>query len=203
MGKHYQAWFDHAVVPAFTTYMSHPKRNIRAMVQIVATALQESTCRFRKQVPTGPARSYLQIETPTAMAAYRKDKYLGAELMNLNLSMTTLQKTGREAMLASAYMAQVVELNDIAAVLVGRAIMWLDPHPLPALGDHAGAWKFYNEFTWRPGKPHPELWPENYLEATEIVLLWAVANPSRAEEFKFTKDDLTLMRRYVIPYTGE
>lgn len=161
-------WFKHAILPAFTRYMSHPKQSVKAMVQIIATGLQESQVMFRKQVPSGPARGFLQIEPPTAIAAYDKDAYLRGELMNLRLNTTQLLPTNTTAARRN-YLANVCELNDPACVLIGRSIMWLDPSPIPEIGDVEGAWDFYALKTWRPGKPRPEHWWDNYMQAVNVV----------------------------------
>ena len=50
-----------------------------------------------------------------------------------------------------------------------RLLLWTDPAPLPALGAAVRAWAYYRR-NWRPGKPHPETWPEMYQNALSFVL---------------------------------
>lgn len=54
-----------------------------------------------------------------------------------------------------------LEHDDILAAAFARLILYADPSPLPDVGAIDLAWLYYLR-TWRPGKPHPAAWAENY-----------------------------------------
>jgi hypothetical protein len=54
-----------------------------------------------------------------------------------------------------------LESDDVLAAGVARLLLLTDPKRLPALGDAETAWDYYRR-NWRPRKPHPKRWPENY-----------------------------------------
>lgn len=61
-----------------------------------------------------------------------------------------------------------IENDDVLAAGLARLLLWSDPGRLPAVGDADAAWALYLR-TWRPGKPHPETWPELYARAVAEV----------------------------------
>jgi hypothetical protein len=61
-----------------------------------------------------------------------------------------------------------IEEDDVLAAAFARLLLWTDAGRLPALGDADGAWRLY-ERTWRPGRPHPETWPDFYRQALAYV----------------------------------
>jgi hypothetical protein len=52
------------------------------------------------------------------------------------------------------------------AVVMARALLWTDPHPLPE--DEGGAWALYMR-TWRPGKAKSRSWPDAWRLASDAV----------------------------------
>lgn len=134
-----------------------------AKLLLLAIAAQESRLQHRKQI-VGPARSYWQIEPPTAALVVSKWPVAAARLAELGIEVGYLERTARNNQPLD-YCSRVLEFCDLAALVIARGILWLEPRPLPELGDEAGAWTYYAERCWRPGKPHPELWPASYRQA--------------------------------------
>lgn len=130
-----------------------------AEVMLLAIAQQESRIGARRQVPTGPARSWWQAEPQTVAAVLAKWDWGRQRLKGLGL----LNAVGLPA--GPHDLATIVELSELAACIVARGLLWLDPAPLPALGDRDAAWTCYAERTWRPGRPRPETWPACYAAA--------------------------------------
>jgi hypothetical protein len=62
-----------------------------------------------------------------------------------------------------------IRYDNILAVAVARKILWIDPEQLPGPTESDDAWLYYLR-TWRPGKPHPGKWADNYKQAWRIVL---------------------------------
>jgi hypothetical protein len=130
---------------------------------LLAIAHQESRCAARRQKPAGPARSWWQIESQTAHAVISKWSDGRSRLKDLG-ALTSVGLPGGQYDLSTW-----VECSELAACIIARGLLWLEPSPLPALGDQQGAWKYYAERTWRPGKPHPETWPDAYEQAMDAV----------------------------------
>jgi hypothetical protein len=63
--------------------------------------------------------------------------------------------------------AALVE-DDVLAAGFARLGLWADPQPLPAIGDVHGGWDCYLR-NWRPGRPRPEHWGDNYDAACAAV----------------------------------
>jgi hypothetical protein len=145
------------VVRPTLQWLGPPYASREAEVMLLAIAGQESRCSHRCQTPTGPARSLWQIEPPTARAVYDKWGRGRAALNDLSVP--------GPAFLVDEWL----RWSDLAACVIARGILWLEPSPLPAIGDQQGAWTYYAERCWRPGKPHPETWAEHYRAAMEAT----------------------------------
>lgn len=52
------------------------------------------------------------------------------------------------------------------SVLCARALLWMDPHPLPDM--EGPAWDYYLR-CWRPGRPHKKTWADNWAAAVAAV----------------------------------
>ncbi len=61
-----------------------------------------------------------------------------------------------------------LEYDDVLAAGVARLLLWTDPKALPPVGDADAGWALYLR-TWRPGKPHPQTWPDLYRQAAAQV----------------------------------
>ena len=51
--------------------------------------------------------------------------------------------------------------NDVLACVLARALLYSTPDAMPGPNEADKGWAIYLK-AWRPGKPHPEFWPENY-----------------------------------------
>jgi hypothetical protein len=58
--------------------------------------------------------------------------------------------------------------NDILACVLARALLYSVPDAMPRPNEADKGWSIYLK-AWRPGKAHPEAWPENYRIAWEAV----------------------------------
>jgi hypothetical protein len=66
---------------------------------------------------------------------------------------------------------EAMTYHDLLAATAARLLLWIDPAPLPgpdANGAEQG-WAIYLR-RWRPGKPHPTVWPACYGGAWDYVL---------------------------------
>lgn len=131
-----------------------------AEVLLLAIGLQESQFVHRRQLGGGPGRSYWQGELTGGMILV-----LGHDVTKKDARALCAAR-GVPATPSAVYAA--IEHDDILAAGLARLLLWSDPFRLPALGDAAGAWDLYIR-TWRPGKPRPADWPENYAQALEAI----------------------------------
>ena len=126
------------------------KPDNRARVLVLAIAGQESAWQDRRQVG-GPARSFWQFEqgggvTGLFTVCPNKLKVVCAEL--------AIPFNRNDVFEAMAW-------NDVLAAAMARLLLWTDAAPLPAVGDVMEGWGYYRR-NWRPGAPHPEIWPARY-----------------------------------------
>lgn len=120
-----------------------------AQVLLLAIAIQESALAHREQI-RGPARSWWQIEPPTAN-----------DILSRYSPITPFV---REVYPTSRRLNETITHNDNVACAIARGILRLQPGMLPAIGSVDAAWDYYIA-SWRPGRPRKEKWLENYTEA--------------------------------------
>lgn len=152
---------DGSVIPALTwlaTVAPMPVER-RALVPVMAIAGQESNWEFRRQIG-GPARSYWQFEQGGGLAGLlafpRARDWLRMACASLDVPFE------------SSVIFEAMAWNDSLAAVMARLLLWTDPHPLPEVGQQPETWDYYIR-NWRPGLPHPEVWPSRYLASMELV----------------------------------
>lgn len=131
-----------------------------ATLMLLAIGLQESRFLHRRQIG-GPARGFWQFERGGGVKGVLR--FDGT----LHTSRAVCAARGVRPVAADVYPA--LEHDDVLAAAFARLLLWTDPAPLPALGATVRAWAYYRR-NWRPGKPHPETWPEMYQNALSFVL---------------------------------
>lgn len=136
-----------------------------ARVMLIAIALQESALRHRVQLPLrpgmppGPARGLWQFERGggvVGVLGHRASSRLAADVC----AARGVDRTN------STKVWEALANDDILAACFARLLLWTDPGPMPTT-EQAGWAKYVG--VWRPGKPHPERWPRNWLLAQEAV----------------------------------
>lgn len=124
---------------------------------LLAIAYQESAICNRRQVG-GPARGYWQFELNGGVRGVLNHP---ASRGHINHVLAALDY---DLDLYRCYVA--IEHNDVLAAAFARLLLWTDSEPMPTDAD--GALALYLR-TWRPGKPHPDKWAQNYMTAKEVV----------------------------------
>lgn len=132
----------------------------RAMTMLVAIGLQESGFLTRRQYGNGPARGYWQFEAGGGVK--------GVMTHPNTTSYAAAICAARGVPFERAKVWSALETDDVLAVVFARLLLWSDPKPLPALTEPDAAWNLYLR-TWRPGKPHPEKWPDCHDHAVEAL----------------------------------
>lgn len=136
-----------------------------AMVMMFAIGFQESELEQRQQLdkygkPTGPAKGLWQFERlggTRGVINHPASRYWAKILCD-----------ARGVKFNATAVWNTLKTDDILAAGFARLLLFTDPKKLPALGDPKSAWNLYIR-TWRPGKPHPKKWSENYDKAMDIV----------------------------------
>lgn len=139
-----------------------------ARVMLLSIGLQESRFEHRRQLvgnpprPIGPAKSFWQAEQGGGMVH-------GVRLHSATRAAATTLYQARGVQPRDAAIWDAIENDDVLAAGLARLLLWSDPGRLPAVGDAEAAWSLYLR-TWRPGKPHPQTWPDLYRQAVAEVV---------------------------------
>lgn len=124
---------------------------------LLAVAMQESGLKHRAQLGGGPARGWWQFEQAGATGVLRHAA--SAEHAAAACAAAVVAPDA-----ASVWRA--IEGHDRLATAFARLLLWTDPHPIPT--EERAAWDCYLRL-WRPGKPHPQTWPEVWQRAVATV----------------------------------
>jgi hypothetical protein len=130
----------------------------QARVQTLAIFLQESGLKCRVQIG-GPAHGLAQFERGGVTGVL-------SHPASADLAKSLCAVRGVPAVCESVYVA--LATDDLLAAGFARLLLLTDAAALPALGDQAAAWAYYQR-NWRPGRPHPEAWPQHYATALATV----------------------------------
>ena len=140
----------------------------RARALMLAIQAQEDPEQVRRQIigyhkdktPIhGPARGLWQFERGGVQGVLRHPR-------TRDHAKGVCWKLGNAGTVASVYPG--IESDDVLAACFARLNLWWLPCALPGPGAADEGWRQYLE-AWRPGKPHPETWPENFRRAWEVV----------------------------------
>jgi hypothetical protein len=149
----------HLIPAAFSLLPAHMS-GARATAMLLAIALQESKCEHRRQI-TGPARGFYQFEVAGVRGVldHRSSRlHIHGVIAALKYPETT----------TAVALQMALEHNDVLATCFARLLLWTIPDILPSDADPQVGWQQYLK-CWRPGKPHPETWVENFTTAWFIV----------------------------------
>lgn len=150
---------SHIIRPALRLLPS-PLTSAPAMVLVLAIFLQESGLRARVQSGGGPARGLAQFERGGGVVGVLQHDATEA------MARALCAVRGVPATSYSVYTS--LAGDDLLAAGFARLLLYTDPAPLPALGAADAAWAYY-ERNWKPGKPRPADWPDNYATALACV----------------------------------
>lgn len=136
-----------------------------ARIMLLAIGLQESRFVHRRQI-AGPARGFWQFEKGTRAS---RGGVWGVFLHAASKGHLAALCKARSVAFDPDAIYGALEYDDVQAAGVARLLLWIDPRPLPAIGDVEAAWALYLR-TWRPGKPKPDSWPDLYRQAAAGVV---------------------------------
>lgn len=145
--------FEPTLTEAMTWLFAHggPKVDPNATRFVRTVALQESGLFYRAQIGGGPARGFWQFEQGggvTGVLLHPASKKAAAAICNATYTD-----------LSPAAVWRTIEGHDVLAASFARLFLYTDARPLPTTEDEA--WETYLR-VWRPGKPRPADWSENW-----------------------------------------
>jgi hypothetical protein len=148
-------YIRNVVYPAAFQLLPLEMDSAPARAMLTAIGLQESRFMFRRQMG-GPALSFWQGEATGGLVGLAKHPRTRDLVREILSTMAYGQPDITDF--------QAIEDNDILACCGARLLLWTHPGKLPTRSDRDDGWRQYLEL-WRPGKPHPEAWNENWLLA--------------------------------------
>lgn len=136
------------IIPAAYALLPPEMRSEQATRLLLAIGWQESRFKFRRQVPSGPARGFWQFELGGVRGVLRhEDTNVPAR--------DVLQALSYPRGSAPTVVKEALEHNDVLAAAFARLLIWTLPEVLPSTAD--AGWAQYLS-AWRPGRPHLESW---------------------------------------------
>lgn len=152
-----------AIIPALADLESAGiKDSFEARRFLLAIALQESGLKHRRQVvggsESGPAASFWQFEKSGGCRGVLCHKLTAPRMLALceNYRITPNEADLWEAM----------RYQDVVAAAAARLLIFTLPWALPSAA--VDGWKQYLE-AWRPGKPRPDTWTNNWMIADKAA----------------------------------
>lgn len=146
------------VLPAAYALLPPEMHSPAASAMLLSIALQESGGTSRRQL-AGPARSFWMFERAGIrglLTHARSQTHLLAAARTLRYT-PTLDR-----------LYAVIEHNDTLAAVCARLLLWTLPVALPNRDEQALGWGQYIG-SWRPGRPRPETWNDNFHAAWNLV----------------------------------
>lgn len=138
-----------------------------ATAMLLSIGLQESKFKHRRQIiasgKPGPASGFWQFERGGGVKGV--STHVGVK-DHVEQTLEALRYSHG----LSDYMTThaLLEHHDVLACVCARLLLWTVPGTLPNADQPDLGWKQYLN-GWRPGKPHPENWNENFSRAWAIV----------------------------------
>lgn len=129
-----------------------------ARIELLAIGLQESKLIYRQQI-NGPARGLWQFERGGGVRGVMRHP------TSSGIALKVCSERG--VRFDEQVIYNRIAIDDVLAAVFARLLLWTDPRAIPDRADDA--WDMYIR-NWRPGKPHPETWPDYYRQATKAVM---------------------------------
>lgn len=129
-----------------------------ARVELLAITQQEDKQQERVQRNGGPAHGLWQFEKGGGVH--------GVLTHPASADLAESVCTARGVVAEEGAVWRALPTDDILAAALARLLLWTDPKPMAR--NASEGWGLYAR-VWRPGKPHPEVWDDNYARAQKAV----------------------------------
>lgn len=149
------------IVPAAYAVLPDEMASPAASAMLLSVALQESELRHREQMG-GPARSFFQFERIGVMGVLASGD-AGSSFRD------AMERLRYPRTMGATDIHQAIAHNDVLATCLARCLLWIDPRALPTWEQSPIGWAIYTA-QWRPGRPRPEHWRDNFTGAWHRVM---------------------------------
>lgn len=162
--------FHKVVVPACMRLFPEHYNTPEARAQILTIGLQESRFEARQQLVGGVKDWWKSVNAPAN--GFMQFELIGVREVLFN---RVTAKSAERVCAMFSYPPDPVVIhkalvhNDVLSAAFARLALWRVREPLPRAGDPDEAWRQYIQI-WAPGKPRPEKWEANYVQAWKVVL---------------------------------
>lgn len=159
--------FLHTIIDTgldFLAGIGGPPLSDDARRELLAIAMQESgpqlNARYQgsPSASPGPARGFWQFEAGGGVKGVLTHPASQTWMRNVCGALTVVAEQNA--------VWRALEGNDILSSAVARLLLYTDARPLPKTQQDGWDQYFFN---WRPGKPHPDEWPNNWAAADAAV----------------------------------
>lgn len=151
------------IMPAAYSLLPPQMQSDQATAMLLAIGLQESKFKHRRQMGNGPARGFWQFERGGGVKGI--STHVGVK-DHVEQTLEALRYTHGLTDYTTTH--ALLEHHDVLACVCARLLLWTVPGSLPKEDQPDLGWQQYLA-GWRPGKPHPETWADNYSRAWMIV----------------------------------
>ncbi len=145
------------VHPAAMSFLPTRFDSPESRAMLLAIGFQESGFAHRKQVG-GPARGFWQFEEGGGVNG----------VLSHRVTKPIIEPILPVLIVKPWECYDALEQNDVLAYIFARLLLWTHRLPLPKRGEPSIAWKQYLD-TWRPGRPHSEVWEGNFARAWALI----------------------------------
>lgn len=149
-----------AILPALRLLESKMTSD-EAKIMMLSIGQQESQFLVRTQGGGGPAHGFWQFEKGGGVKGVVTHSATKGPLESVCLS------RGVPFDVEAIY--QAITIDDVLAAACARLLLWSDPYALPPTYAQSSGWDLYLR-CWRPGKPHPDVWPANYERGRALIV---------------------------------
>lgn len=146
------------VVRPTLAWLGPPYVSDEAELMLATIGLVESRFEVRRQEPVAHAMGWWQFERAGGCTEFETS-------MKLAAFRRAATRLGFSTKASSTHQAIGLGADNLACIMA-RAVLWLDPKPLPRIGERDAAYEYYLR-RWRPGKPSRSRWNVCYAQALE------------------------------------
>ena len=158
-----------AIIPAMS--LLNPRLDTpEARALLICIALQESGLRARRQMLEA-GKPWWESRPGAANGLFMFERDGGVRGVMRHPAASAIVLPVIDALLYPRDPYAVHEAlihNDVLACVLARALLYSTPDAMPRPNEPDKGWAIYIK-AWRPGKPHPAEWPENYRTAWATV----------------------------------
>lgn len=147
-------------VPAALALLPGRMDSPEARAMLFAIGFQESNFAHRRQMGNGPARGFWQFERMGGVK----------EILTHEVTGPIIAPICETVLVEPTPVAchEAIQYHDVLAICFARLLLYVDPSPLPSRSQSDLGWTIYKR-NWRPGRPYPVMWPNNFLRGWQAI----------------------------------